>query len=381
MRVPFSSNSIVGAWTGTVSASVGGEFDGSIITGVFLGPEQGFRYWVSYEVRHFGIPSPDELELGTYTYNPDTHELISNKEGGADPVADIATFSPDGLRLRIEDHDPASPVPVFSLTRVVRSSMIPVIANTPLSASGIVGQAFSYGVASTNTVTFGAAGLPSGLSINSNTGVISGTPGVGGQFTVTIKATSAVGVSDIETLVLTIAIPTPVGQNVVVVPEVPDGQGPVTMTFGEITSQGTTTVTVVDQSEVPAPGNVDVGGVIYEVTTTATYQGLITLCFSYAGIDFGTATPRLFHYENNQWVDITTSVDTNTQTICGATTSLSPFAVLVSHVVRAGFYAPVNPIAGFLNTVKAGATVPLKFNVTTTVSKRKRPRGCSSQCR
>lgn len=52
-----------------------------------------------------------------------------------------------------------------------------------------------------------------------------------------------------------------------------------------------------------------------------------------------------------------------TQTICGATTTLSPFAILVSNVVRTGFYAPVNPIAGVLNSVKSGSTVPLKFNV------------------
>jgi hypothetical protein len=63
------------------------------------------------------------------------------------------------------------------------------------------------------------------------------------------------------------------------------------------------------------------------------------------------------------WVDITTSVDLTTQMICGATTTLSPFAVLVSNVVRTGFYAPRNPTAGFLNTVKGGATVPLKFNI------------------
>ena len=43
--------------------------------------------------------------------------------------------------------------------------------------------------------------------------------------------------------------------------------------------------------------------------------------------------------------------------------TLSPFAVLVSHVVRTGFYSPVNPIAGVLNTAKGGSTVPLKFNV------------------
>ena len=101
--------------------------------------------------------------------------------------------------------------------------------------------------------------------------------------------------SDIETLTLTIAIPTPTGTNVVVAPVVPEGQGPVTMTFGEIPTAGTTTVSVVEQSAVPAPGNVAIGGVVYEVTTTASYTGLIQLCFSYAGIDFGAATPRLFH--------------------------------------------------------------------------------------
>ena len=102
--------------------------------------------------------------------------------------------------------------------------------------------------------------------------------------------------SDIETLTLTIAIPTPIGQNVVVEPVVPEGQGPVTMTFRpKVTTAGTTTVTVVDLDSEQAPGNVAIGGVVYEVTTTASYTRLIQLCFSYAGIDFGAATPRLFH--------------------------------------------------------------------------------------
>jgi hypothetical protein len=140
------------------------------------------------------------------------------------------------------------------------------------------------------------------------------------------------------------------------------------LTFGEVTAAGETTVETVtledlQEGGVPPPGSVDVGGVIYEVETTASYTGLIELCFSYEGIDFGDAEPRLFHYENSAWVDITTSVDPDTKTICGATTTLSPFAVLVSDVVREGFYTPVNPIAGFLNTVKGGATVPLKFEV------------------
>ena len=205
LRVPVSSGSIVGAWTGTIAGSVNGEFDGTIVTGVFLGPEQGSRYFVSYEVKRFGVVAPDEVEFGTYTYDPVTGAMISNTEGSPESDPDTVTISPDGLGLRIEDHDPEGTVPVFNLTRIIPPSTIPVIANTPLSASGVVGQAFSYDIDATNTGTFGATGLPGGLFIDSNTGAISGTPGVGGQFDVTITATSAIGVSDIETLTLTIA--------------------------------------------------------------------------------------------------------------------------------------------------------------------------------
>ena len=101
----------------------------------------------------------------------------------------------------------------------------------------------------------------------------------------------------------------------------------------------------------------------YELDTTATFTGPVTVCFSYAGISFGTGSPRLFHYEGGAWVDITTSVDAVASTLCGSATSFSPFAIFVSPVARTGFYAPVSDVPGFVNTVKGGSTVPLTFNV------------------
>src|SRR5207245_209817 len=53
---------------------------------------------------------------------------------------------------------------------------LPAITSPP-TASGIVGTAFSYQITATNSATsFGATGLPAGLSVSPGTGLISGTP-------------------------------------------------------------------------------------------------------------------------------------------------------------------------------------------------------------
>lgn len=73
-----------------------------------------------------------------------------------------------------------------------------------LTASGTVGVAFAYGIVATNSPTsYGASGLPAGLTINTTTGVISGTPTTAGVTSVTISATNGIG-TDTKTLVITI---------------------------------------------------------------------------------------------------------------------------------------------------------------------------------
>src|SRR5207244_849071 len=69
----------------------------------------------------------------------------------------------------------------------------PVITS-PATATGQVGVAFSYQITATNSPTsFGATGLPKGLSINSVTGLISGTPTNDGISNVTLRATNSAG--------------------------------------------------------------------------------------------------------------------------------------------------------------------------------------------
>ncbi|WP_232734170.1 putative Ig domain-containing protein [Kitasatospora sp. CB02891] len=73
-----------------------------------------------------------------------------------------------------------------------------VTVTNPGSQSGTVGTAASLQIhatdsASGQTLTYAATGLPAGLSINSSTGLISGTPTAAGTSSVTVTATDTTG--------------------------------------------------------------------------------------------------------------------------------------------------------------------------------------------
>jgi T5SS/PEP-CTERM-associated repeat protein len=85
---------------------------------------------------------------------------------------------------------------------------LPLITSAT-SASGTQDQPFSYQITATDSPdSFAATGLPSGLMINTATGVISGSPDASGGFDVTISAANSVGTGS-ALLSLSIAAPAP----------------------------------------------------------------------------------------------------------------------------------------------------------------------------
>ncbi len=96
----------------------------------------------------------------------------------------------------------------FSWTVNPVASNVVTVTN-PGSQTGTVGTAASLQVnasdsASGQTLTYSATGLPAGLSINSATGLISGTPTTAGTSSVTVTATDTTGVSGSATFSWTV---------------------------------------------------------------------------------------------------------------------------------------------------------------------------------
>lgn len=113
--------------------------------------------------------------------------------------------------------------------------------------------------------------------------------------------------------------------------------GGLDVTFAEVLTSGQTTV--VESGFGPPPpsgcrilGIADEGGQprYWDLQTSAVYSGLITVCFHYdpAEVRGTESSLRLVDDAGSGFVDITTSLDTVDDRVCGVTSSLSPFAIV-----------------------------------------------------
>jgi uncharacterized repeat protein (TIGR03803 family) len=139
------------------------------------------------------------------------------------------------------------------------------------------------------------------------------------------------------------------GANVTVNPVDPETGGtPISLTFPNITQPGTTTITS-SSTGAPPPSGFNLGQtpIYYDISTSAQFSGPVNVCISYpAGAFSNPNNARLFHYQNGAWVDVTTSVDTANNLICGTVTSFSPFAIFEPNQppVITGLSGPTAPL-------------------------------------
>jgi hypothetical protein len=158
---------------------------------------------------------------------------------------------------------------------------------------------------------------------------------------------------------------TSVGGNIVVQPIDPTTlTTPVTVTFDKI-MMGGVTFTTTSQAGSPPPTGYSLGqpSIYYDLSTTAGFSGKLKVCIDYSEIRFRQdGQIKLFHYENSNWMDITSSLDTGNDMICGLSESLSPFAIFEQSYNFLGFNPPVKNFPT-INTIQAGRTVPLKWQL------------------
>ena len=96
------------------------------------------------------------------------------------------------------------------------------------------------------------------------------------------------------------------------------------MSFADVLTDGLTTVTRLEGAPALAPGYLSNGALYFDVSSTATYFGDITVCLPY---DPGSLIePRLLHLDGSEWIEVTISIDQANGVVCGLTDGLSPFA-------------------------------------------------------
>ena len=154
-------------------------------------------------------------------------------------------------------------------------------------------------------------------------------------------------------------MPTPAGSEGPVSVTSPEA----TVTFSSVDAAGTTTISPKSLAglDVELPGQFSVeGALLYDVSTTASFEGPVELCFQWQEGQFANENNlRLLHNEGGSWIDVTTTVDTTANRICGTVGSLSPF-VLVEPSYRAAVQQPIN--ANGTSVFKASrGVVPVKF--------------------
>jgi hypothetical protein len=159
----------------------------------------------SYDVMLVNADPSNSQVIATSSLGLTSSSETEYSYDNADPAIVSGTASGSSVTV------PAESVVVLSGTGSPPSTVgNTVTVTSPGNQTGTVGTPVSVQVqasdsASGQTLTYGASGLPAGLSISSSTGLISGTPTTAGTSSVTVTATDTTGASGSATFSWTVA--------------------------------------------------------------------------------------------------------------------------------------------------------------------------------
>lgn len=167
-------------------------------------------------------------------YIPQVGDTLNIIQGGA-VTGSFAQIVAPGLTI-----NPVAGASGLSLTVTSVAATAPPVVTSATSATGYLGQPFSYQITATNlTGGYTALGLPAGLEIDAATGLISGIPNVGGAYPVRMSTTNVAGTGTAVLYLSIDAVPVP---SAPVITSVSSATGPVNAPFSfQITADNTPT--------------------------------------------------------------------------------------------------------------------------------------------
>ena len=113
------------------------------------------------------------------------------------------------------------------------------------------------------------------------------------------------------------------------------GNSTAIVTFSSVTAAGITTAglgTFGQGGAPPSPSSASYAlgqpSVYHDLTSTATFTGMLTICVDYTAVSFGNESQlKLLHFAGGAWADVTTTLDTQGNIVCGTAATLAPVVV------------------------------------------------------
>jgi hypothetical protein len=285
-------NSATGVLSGTPAAGTGGTYNVTFraSNGIGTDPAQNFTLTVnqapaftsagsasftvgtagSFAVTAMGFPAPTLTGTGTLpggvTFNSTTGVLSGTPATGAGGTYNVTLRASNGVAT---DANQSFVLTVNEATTITSAASASFTVGTAGSFTVIAGGYPAPTLSQTGT-------LPSGVTFNSSTGVLSGTPaaGTGGTYTISLKASNGVGTDASQTFALTVnETPTITSANSATFTAETTGSFTVTAT-------GFPTPTLSEKGTLPSGVSFDEGTGVMSGTPAASTGGTYSLTFT-----------------------------------------------------------------------------------------------------